>query len=318
MGDADAVAPVQVQRLAARALLRRGDEIVLARIAGAGYGTAGTWTLPGGGVDHGEHPETPYVARSGEVTGLDVEPGPVIGVLSRRFIGAVTPRRAGGLHAVHLIFAAAVTSTHVLRPGLAAAEVVRYALTAAEVAGFAFSQQGSNLDYMITSRGQTIQAWFAGRLPAAWTGITAKIEVDREEIAVIITLEPVDLGDGAEPAEQAEAAAGRMSAWREETRRERMAIAREAEGRFERKVAWGAAIGDHTALFTHLAVPVMTRLRQPQRQVLDTLIEAGVARSRADALKWCVRLVGEHSEEWLNELRAAMENVRAVRDQGPA
>lgn len=171
---------------------------------------------------------------------------------------------------------------------------------------------------MITSTTeQPIQAWFAGRLPAALTGTQTSIDVDREEITVVITLEPVALGDNAAPAEQAEAAAGRISAWREETRRERMVVAREAESRFERKVAWGAAIGEHAALFTHLAVPVMTRLRQPQRQVLDTLVEAGVARSRADALKWCVRLVGEHSEEWLNELRTAMENVKAVRDQGP-
>ena len=65
-------------------------------------------------------------------------------------------------------------------------------------------------------------------------------------------------------------------------------------------MSWGATLGDLRALFTHLALPVMTRLRQPQRQVLDTLVDAGVARSRADALKWCVRLVGQHSEEWLN------------------
>ena len=71
-------------------------------------------------------------------------------------------------------------------------------------------------------------------------------------------------------------------------------------------------------MFTHLAVPVMTRLRQPQRQVLDTLVEAGVARSRADALQWCVKLVGQHTDDWLHELRTAMENVQAVREQGPS
>jgi hypothetical protein len=61
----------------------------------------------------------------------------------------------------------------------------------------------------------------------------------------------------------------------------------------------------------------MTRLRQPQRLVLDTLVEAGVARSRADALAWCVRLVGEHVDDWLSELRSALENVQAVRERGP-
>jgi hypothetical protein len=61
----------------------------------------------------------------------------------------------------------------------------------------------------------------------------------------------------------------------------------------------------------------MTRLRQPQRLVLDTLVAAGVARSRSEALAWCVRLVGQHSEDWLAELREAMENVERVRGQGP-
>jgi hypothetical protein len=97
-----------------------------------------------------------------------------------------------------------------------------------------------------------------------------------------------------------------------------MQIAREAESRFERKVSWGAKSGSRTALFTHLAVPAMTRLRQPQRQVLDTLVEAGVARSRSEALAWCVRLVEQHNEEWLGQLREAMQQVRTVRAQGPA
>ena len=50
--------------------------------------------------------------------------------------------------------------------------------------------------------------------------------------------------------------------------------------------------GDTSELFTPASVPVMTRLRQPERIVLDTLVDAGVARSRSDALAWAVRLVG--------------------------
>jgi hypothetical protein len=169
-----------------------------------------------------------------------------------------------------------------------------------------------------TEQEQSVSAWFAGRLPAAWTTKAPHITVDREEVTVLITLEPVELGADSSTADRAEAAAGRISGWREQTRQERMSVAREAESRFERKVSWGAALGDQTALFTHLAVPVMTRLRQPQRQVLDTLVESGVARSRADALSWCVRLVGQHSEDWLTELQGAMESVKAVRQQGPA
>lgn len=168
-----------------------------------------------------------------------------------------------------------------------------------------------------TSAGD-VRAWFAGRLPKEWTTTEPSITLDREEITVRIQVDPVVLPAEASDDEIAAAASIRFSAWREETREARIGIAREAERRFERKVSWGATVGDHEALFTHIAVPAMTRLRQPERQVLDTLVETGVARSRADALAWCVKLVGEHSEEWLADLRAAMENVRAVREQGPA
>jgi hypothetical protein len=171
---------------------------------------------------------------------------------------------------------------------------------------------------MITTN-EEIAAWFAGRLPAAWVQPTPpSITVDREEITVIVSIDAPDLADDASATARTEAAAGRLAAWRSETREARIDIAAEAQRRFDRKVSWGAAIGETRALFTHVSLPVMTRLRQPQRQVLDTLVEAGVARSRADALQWCVRLVGEHTEEWLGELRVAMENVAAVRAQGPS
>ena len=159
-----------------------------------------------------------------------------------------------------------------------------------------------------------LEGWFAGRLPDAW-GDPA-IEVDRDEITVSLTLEaPAVEGS---PADQAAAEAGRISRWREETREERMAIAREAQHRFGRDVAWGAKAGETGQVFTRLSVPVMTRLRQPERQVLDTLVDSGVARSRAEALAWCVKLVGEHVDEWLAELRQAMEAVQRVRAEGPA
>ncbi|MFN2538886.1 MAG: hypothetical protein ABR549_12190 [Mycobacteriales bacterium] len=158
-----------------------------------------------------------------------------------------------------------------------------------------------------------IAGFFAGRLPDAWG--TPELRVDRDEITVLVTIEsPATKGSAADVAA---AEQGRISRWREETRDERVQIAREAEHRYARKVAWGATAGGTTALFTHLAVPVMTRLRQPERQVLDTLVDSGVARSRAEALAWCVKLVGEHADSWLAELRQAMEAVQKVRDQGP-
>ena len=158
-----------------------------------------------------------------------------------------------------------------------------------------------------------LDGWFAGRLPDDWG--TPEVQVDRDEIIVRVTVDaPTTEGSAADVAA---AEVGRMTRWREETREERIQIAREAEHRYGRKVAWGASAGTSQQLFTHLAVPVMTRLRQPERQVLDTLVDSGVARSRADALAWCVKLVGDHADTWLAELRQAMEAVQKVRESGP-
>src|SRR4051812_13986896 len=160
-----------------------------------------------------------------------------------------------------------------------------------------------------------VTAWLGGRLPDAWVAGAPAVSVDRDEILITLTL-PVPNSTGTEEGSQA-AETGRISRFREETREERMQIAREAEHRYGRRVAWGAAAGGTIALFTTLSVPVMTRLRQPERQVLDTLVDAGVARRRSDALAWCVRLVGEHADDWLAQLREAMQAVERVRAQGP-
>lgn len=165
-----------------------------------------------------------------------------------------------------------------------------------------------------------VRGWFTGRLPEGWfegEGKAVDVTVDREEITVVGRIPAPSIGADASAAERAAAIEGRVKGFREDTRDRRIAIAREAEHRFGRKVAWGLDCEDHRVLFTHLSVPVMTRLRQPQRRVLDTLVDAGVARSRSDALAWCVRLVGKHAEEWLTELRTAMEQVDKVRAQGP-
>ena len=184
---------------------------------------------------------------------------------------------------------------------------------------------------MTNHHDSAIRSWFTGRLPDEWVAAGApSIEIDRDEIIVTLTIDAPDLGstssgnrDSDAPdsdrsdADRAEAIAGRIAGFRDDTKARRISIAREAEHRFERKVAWGVAIGDRTALFTHLAAPVMTRLRQPERQVLDTLVAANVARSRAEAVAWCVRLVGEHTDDWLSDLREAMRDVERVRDAGP-
>jgi hypothetical protein len=164
---------------------------------------------------------------------------------------------------------------------------------------------------------QTLRGWFAGRLPEGWYAEPPQVTLDREEITVVGALPPPALADGATAAEVDAAAAGRIKAFREDTRDARIAMAREAEHRFGRKVAWGASCGERTELFTTLSVPVMTRLRQPDRVVLDTLVDAGVARSRSDALAWCVRLVGRNADAWLADLREALQSVDKVRAAGP-
>jgi hypothetical protein len=161
-----------------------------------------------------------------------------------------------------------------------------------------------------------VRAWFAGRLPADWFAAAPDIGVDREEITIVGTLaDPAAAGDS--EAERAAAAEDRIRRFREETRSRRIEMAREAEHRFRRKVSWGVACGPVSEMFTTLSVPVMTRLRQSERRVLDTLVDAGVARSRSDALAWCVRLTGENADAWLSRLRAALRHVEEVRDQGP-
>jgi hypothetical protein len=191
----------------------------------------------------------------------------------------------------------------------------------------------------------SIERWFETRIPDHWNAQGVEILADQDEILVVVDLS----GDGADAPDGRSAggdagvavpdpgvaSAGTAGAagsrdpgtesvelagirrFREMTRDERMGIARAAEQTFAQKVSWGARAGDVAVIFTTTSVPVMTRLRLPERRVLDTLIDAGVARSRSDALAWCVRLVGEKEGEWISELRSAFQAVEAAREKGP-
>jgi len=146
-----------------------------------------------------------------------------------------------------------------------------------------------------------IEGFFRGRVPDGWFGDPVTVEADDDEILCTGSL----------------AAGTDVRAWRESTRAERVKIAAAAEKRFGRKVSWGVVQGGRPTFFTSLSTPVMTRLRLPERAVLDTLVSAGVARSRSDALAWCVRLVGQHEGDWLADLRAALVGVQRARADGP-
>ncbi len=162
-----------------------------------------------------------------------------------------------------------------------------------------------------------IGAWFSGRVPGTWFESSPTIAIDDDEIQVIGVLSPPQMPEGASENEVRVAEQARISGFREESRAARIRIADEAQPAFRRTVSWGAVCGGSTVLFTTAGVPVMTRLRMADRRVLDTLINAGVARSRSEALAWCVRLVAEHEAEWIEELRNAMAAVDEVRNRGP-
>ena len=162
-----------------------------------------------------------------------------------------------------------------------------------------------------------IGAWFSGRVPEGWFEASPAIAVDGDEIQVVGRLAPPQVPDGAGEDEIRVAEQARISGFREETRGLRMRIADEAQPAFRRTVSWGAECGQSRVLFTTAGVPVMTRLRLSDRRVLDTLIDAGVARSRSEALAWCVRLVAQHEADWIAELRDAMSKVEEVRRRGP-
>ena len=155
-----------------------------------------------------------------------------------------------------------------------------------------------------------LPAWFEARIPAGWFKGPVEVEVDGDEILVVGRLAQPRDGEEASPE-------GRIARFREASREQRVKIAEEGQRKFRRKVSWGVRDGDTNKTFTTLSMPVMTRLRQPERQVLDTLIAAGVARSRSEALNWCVRLVAEKQAEWLKDLKSALEAVEKARAKGP-
>lgn len=167
---------------------------------------------------------------------------------------------------------------------------------------------------MGSSEPSEIVAWFRERLPAGWFDDEPSVRVDREEILVV---GPLRVPGGDEGGGAAIERRHCIAAFREETRDHRIAIAAEAEAVWGRKVSWGVCCGEHDEHFTTLSTPVMTRLRMDEREVLDTLIEAGVARSRSEALAWCVRLVGHHEADWIARLREAVVAVHEARASGP-
>ena len=95
--------PHRLQRLAIYALARRGNEVLLTRISERGA-HPGSWTLPGGGLDHGEAPRAALTREVREETGLDATVGDLLEVHDVHFDGTAPSGRFEDFHGVHLVF----------------------------------------------------------------------------------------------------------------------------------------------------------------------------------------------------------------------
>ncbi|WP_193614775.1 NUDIX hydrolase [Nocardioides lijunqiniae] len=99
--------PFRLQRAAAYALVERDDAVLLTRVSPRGFHT-GLWSLPGGGIDHGEAPRDAVVREVLEETGVAVEVGDVVTVDDERIRGTAPSGRDEEMHAIGLVYAARV------------------------------------------------------------------------------------------------------------------------------------------------------------------------------------------------------------------
>lgn len=158
-----------------------------------------------------------------------------------------------------------------------------------------------------------LQRWLQERLPAGLAAGPPEVAEYDDEVVITIPLvvEGLDAGLPADDRRQAE---GQLIVQRrEETRPLRMKLARELQSRLGRPVAWGMRAGGSDALFTTRSAPVMTRLGRAEREVLDTLVAAGVADTRSSALAYTVRAFAAEHADWLAEVREALVHVEQVR-----
>lgn len=160
-------------------------------------------------------------------------------------------------------------------------------------------------------REDELQSVVARRLPPELLEAPPAVRRYPDELVVVLTLAPPP-EPGDDPAGAAQALIARR---REESRPLRMQIARELEGALGLPVAWGMRAGPVETLFTSRTAPVMTRLGRAEREVLDTLVAAGVADTRSSALAYVVRAFAAEHAEWLGEVRQAIAEVERVRSR---
>jgi len=158
-------------------------------------------------------------------------------------------------------------------------------------------------------RDDELQGWVARRLPPELMAAPPQVRRYPDELVVVLAIAPPD-DPGDDPIGAAQALIARR---RDETRPLRMQIAGELERSLGLPVAWGMRAGPAETLFTSRTAPVMTRLGRMEREVLDTLVAAGVADTRSSALAYAVRAFAQEHADWLAEVREAIAEVDKVR-----
>jgi hypothetical protein len=160
-----------------------------------------------------------------------------------------------------------------------------------------------------------LQSWVQERAPVNLLAGPPETTLYEDEVVIVLPLAAA--GTDAElPDEERRAAERRLIARRrEETRPWRMKLARELQAKLGRPVAWGMRVGESQLLFTTRSAPVMTRLGRAEREVLDTLVAAGVADTRSAALAYAVRAFAAEHIDWLAEVREAIAQVEQVRSR---
>jgi len=162
-----------------------------------------------------------------------------------------------------------------------------------------------------------ITGWVSGALPPELYRGVPDIDVDRDEILVVGDVGPPAVPDGLDAEGTTAAERARISRFREETRDQRIGVARQAEARYGRPISWGATAGATTERFTTVRALVGTRLGLEHRRVLDRLVASGIAKHRGQALAWCVDLVQQNEEPWLTRLQAALKTLEDTAADAP-
>ena len=162
-----------------------------------------------------------------------------------------------------------------------------------------------------------IVGWVSGALPPDLYRGAPTVEVDRDEILVVGDVGSPEVPEGLDADGTAAAEAARISRFREETRDQRIAVARQGEARYDRPISWGATAGATTQRFTTVHARTATRLDLDQRKLLDHLVEAGIAKNRPQALAWCVTLVQQNEDQWITRLKESLETLNHTRQDAP-